>query len=308
MRLLSLFAALLLVAMPVQAQPAKKFMKLSEMREAKPITPRMFKHNSVRGLLPVKLPIDWAGNLKFPMHGNDVYGDCYAAAAHHADETYTGNLGSEFIYKDADIIAWYTRLSGGDNGLDDRTVQSAWMTQGLAKNPDAKILDYLYIHVHDANAMQVALQNCMVVMFTLGVPDKWLNTNNGDVWDAPAVANNNNGHAVMLNGVDMQGRYKTQTWGSIRWMTQAGVNSCNADAWVLFTTRAFSKSTGRAPNGLHISTAAALWKSVGGKTIPQSVISQFPPDIAPTPILSRTITLKGWGLLDGTYPVGPMVP
>src|SRR5215469_8169171 len=41
------------------------------------------------------LPFDWSGQLTFSMEGNDLYGDCAMAAAEHADNTFTGNNGTE---------------------------------------------------------------------------------------------------------------------------------------------------------------------------------------------------------------------
>src|SRR5271170_4328364 len=70
--------------------------------------------------LPIPpLPIDWTKGwtLQFPMYGNDTYGDCMAAASCHSAGTATGMNGTEWMPSQDSIISWYTKGSGGDNGL-----------------------------------------------------------------------------------------------------------------------------------------------------------------------------------------------
>src|SRR5438067_1009800 len=94
------------------------------------------------------LPIDYAKALSFPMYGNDRLGDCMYAAACHADNTFTGNIGTESTFDEATLERDYERLSGGDNGLDEGTLIQGWKA-GLAGVKAASILDALDIDTTD---------------------------------------------------------------------------------------------------------------------------------------------------------------
>jgi len=280
------------------------FTPRAKMRAVPPGTPTF----NAKGMRAVKLPIDWAKSFVFPMLLNDQYGDCYYAAACHADQTWQANSSTISVFSLSAVRTRYLALSHGDNGLSDNDIIGEWKGRGLADVPSAKIVDALLVDYKDANAVQTAMDNFGAVMFTLAIPDSWLQqTATGSVWNAPATPNQNNGHAVIFNGVDTAGKYKIQTWGTNLWITHAGVQVCNPETWVAFTTRWFN-SAGYAPNGLHITDAAALWVSAGGRKIPQSIVTSFPPKTPPSTVTLTHIT--EW-YSDGTskkYPVGPMVP
>lgn len=257
----------------------------------------------------ITLPIDWAKSLAFPMYLNDQYGSCYYAAGCHADNTWTGNATVKSEFSLAAIKNRYFALSGGDNGLTDSDMQGEMMNRYLADVQDAKIVSWFSIETTDPATVQDCLFHFGVVMFTLATPNSWINNSNtGATWDVPAVANRNNGHAVIFNGVDTRGYYKVQTWGTFVWLTPAGVRACDPGGWVCFSARWFNPATGRAPNGLHITELAKLWQARSGKTIPASVIAAFPPPgvdpPAPAPSVLPSITLSG-NLPAGTYQLHP---
>ncbi len=244
---------------------------------------RRFQLAPLKGLKAVALPIDWAKLLQFPMYGNDRLGDCMWAAAGHGQGTFTGNVGTEIIFVETALEDQYMQLSGGDNGLDEGTLIQGW-TAGMNGAPagSAKqcIVDALDIDPTNAAMCQTAIQYFGGILFMLDVPDAWINNfsgNGSDVWDAPAAPDQNNGHGVWWNGVDTNGRYKLQTWGSWAWITPAGVAACDPSAFVVFSPNWFDPKTGLAPNGLHITQLATLWQQAGGTAIPQSVIAAFPP-------------------------------
>lgn len=241
----------------------------------------------------VQLPIDWAKNLSFPMDLNDQYGDCYYAAGCHTDNTYTGNSGTESVFSLSAIRTRYFALSGGDNGLNDSDMQQEMMDRYLADVPAAKIVSWANVDSTDPQACQAAIQKYGVVVFTFTVASNWINNSDtGTVWDASSYRPNNNGHAVIFNGVDTRGYYKLQTWGTYVWLTPAGLNVCEPGAWVAFSARWFN-SAGYAPNGQHIVDLAKQWTTDTGKTIQASVIQGFPPP-GPTP--------------PGPTPPGPVPP
>lgn len=216
---------------------------------------------------PPKLPIDWAKTYGFPIDGNDIYGDCMMAAAEHGDNTFTGNNGAESSFDQSLTVTDYLRLSGGNNGLNSGQIISCWQT-GLPGIPAAKIMDTLDIDTTDAQLVQTAIWLFGGVFFTLDIPENWYKDfSTGYVWDAPASADSNNGHGVWWNGVNTQGYYHLETWGTYGWITPAGVKDCDPGGFVAFSRRWFN-SSGQAPNGYSYSQLAALWEEMGGKKLP----------------------------------------
>jgi hypothetical protein len=227
------------------------------------------------------LPIDYAKSLAFPMYGNDRLGDCMYAAAAHGDNTFTGNNGVESTFDESVLERDYEQLSGGDNGLDEGTLIDGWKA-GIAGVKDAVILDALDIDTTDPATMRAAIYLFGGVLFMLDVPDPWCETANGDFWDVPARADQNNGHGTFINGVDAVGNYHLLTWGGYRKLTPAGLNACDPSGFVVFSLRWFN-GQGYAPNGLHYTQLAAMWTAAGGKPLPASPFPGPTPTPVPTP-------------------------
>lgn len=237
------------------------------------------------------LPIDWAKTITFPMDGNDRYGDCYYAAMAHYFDTMHGNNGvaksfslGTFSTNGTGILNRYRVLSGGDNGLNDSDIQGEGMNRYCADITDTKFVSWANVDVTSAAAVQTAIYNYGAIFFTFAVPNAWINNSNtGAVWDT-GTANPNNGHAVIWNGVDKDGKYKLITWGTYVWITPHGVTVCDPAGWVAFSPKWFN-SAGYAPNNIHIVDLAKTWQTATGKAIPASVISSFPPpNVNPPPI------------------------
>ncbi len=216
---------------------------------------------------PPALPIDWAKTFSFPIDGNDIYGSCMMAAAEHADNTFTGNNGAESSFDESLTVTDYLQLSGGNNGLNSGQIISFW-ENGLPGVPNAKIMDALNIDTTNAQLVQTAIWLFGGVFFTLSIPDDWYNNFvTGYVWDAPATADSANGHGVWWNGVNSQGNYHLETWGTYGWITPAGVKDCDPGGFVVFSRRWFN-SSGQAPNGYSYNQLAAYWQQMGGKALP----------------------------------------
>lgn len=214
-----------------------------------------------------KLPIDWAKNFGFPILGNDIYGDCMMAAAAHGDNTFSGNNGAESVFNASEVVTAYLKLSGGNNGLNSGQIIGAWK-KGLPGIPQAKIMDALDIDTKNAQLVQMAIWLFGEVFFTLKIPDDWYKGfSTGGTWDAPAKADSKNGHGVWWNGVDAQGHYHLETWGTYGWITPAGVADCDPGGLVVFSQRWFD-ANGNAPNGFSYSQLATWWKQMGGKELP----------------------------------------
>lgn len=232
------------------------------------------------GLPKIQLPVDWSkgGSVSYPMDGNDQYGDCMYVAACHIDNTFTAQVGTESTFDLATLISHYKALSGGDNGLNESQITGEW-TRGLCGDPNATIIDSLDIDTTDEDLTTAAIYFFGAVFFMLSVPNRWINTNDGDVWDIPAHPNPFNGHGVCWVGVDAQGRKRLITWGGTRWLTQAGVSACDPSGFVVFSKRWFDPASGLAPNGLSYDQLAELWVACGGKAPPAN---PFPSSLPPT--------------------------
>lgn len=264
----------------------KKFVHFHDRQAMKKGHPLRRFHAPKHASIPaVTLPIDYGVykgvQIQFPLYGNDRLGDCMYVAGLHCDQTWTGCNGQESSFDESTLENDYIQLSGGDNGLDEGTLVPAWR-QGLASTPAANIIDTLDIDPTNAALMQYAIQEFGVVFFMLDVPDDWINGfTSGGVWDAPARADQNNGHGVMFNGVDAQGRYKLRTWGDYCWLTPAGLAQCDPTAFIVCSLRWFN-AQGYAPNGKHYTELAQVWVDCGGKPWPAS---PFPaPNPSPTPV------------------------
>jgi hypothetical protein len=202
------------------------------------------------------------------MYGSNTHKDCMYAAACHADNTFTGNNGTEYIFDEQQVICAYLQMSPIDGGLSTSQIIKEWHDHGLVSQSGAKIFEPLSIDPTDADKMEAAIYYFGGAFFMLNVPDAWLqNFHRGVVWDGPATPDPNKAHAVWWNGVDSGGNYKFQSWGTWGWITPAGVSACNGGCFVVFSRRWFN-SGGVAPNGKTYAQLADLWVQSGGHQPP----------------------------------------
>jgi hypothetical protein len=244
------------------------FIHRKEMRHGHPIR-RMCSAAVLQWPL-TKLPVNNYRDFQFPMDDNDQLGICGSAAVAHADNSFTGMNGTESVFQLAALKKQYLEVSGGDNGLDDDMLINKIWKKGIAGNPLAIIDEPLDVDPLDARMMQAAIDQFGAVIFSLSVPDAWINEFDpagGSVWHAPAQANPENGHYVVIVGVDPGGRYRVETWGSWCWLTPYGVAACDPAAFTVFSPRRFN-SRGIDPTGANYTQKAAMWTHVGGSLVP----------------------------------------
>lgn len=265
------------------------------------------------------LPVDCTGNMavSVPMYGNDQYGDCGEAMCAHADQILTFSQGklAQSTFDQNTLVKQYLKISGGDNGMDESMVVGAhgvWRT-GIAGNSQAVMVDYLHIDPTNIAALQYAVDQFYTVEMAWSVPDDFINKfTTGASFLAAGVPNPQNGHYTPITDIDVHGNMRIITWGSWCWASQKFLASVEPVYFVAFSPRQFM-ANGYDSHGRHIQTQAAVWVASGGKAIPASIISAFPPPTpnpvpvptptpTPTPTPSaQTITLSGFGLFDGTY-------
>lgn len=217
--------------------------------------------------------------IKYPILGNNRYGDCYYAAILHYVQTMTGQFGSEATFSEQAVIARYLQLSGGDNGLGDGDVFPEWKNGLLGPNGPHKILDELTVDVHDQTAVDLAGWAFCGNLWTCAIPSNWINSASpGAVWDT-SNGDVKGGHAMHWTG-KRQGNYDVRTWGISPpvEVTYRGMLSADSELPVVFSLEMFDPTTGLSHIGATYDMHATLWKNMGGKDLPPS---PFPPPPQP---------------------------
>lgn len=256
---------------------------------------------------PPPLPYDWTkGNsLAFPMDDNggpQGVGDCFVAAAEHQDNAWTGNIGTQSVFQDAATLAWYTKLSGGDNGLNEQQIVSGWKA-GLPGIAAATILDVLDIDPTNASLLQSGMWYWEGVQFQLAMPEAWANNfQTGYICTSGhgIAADQANGHAVYMSGILANGNVEFETWDTYGYFTAAGIALCDPSAFVCFSTRQFN-SQGYDAKNRHISVMAPLWVQCGGNNVVLKAVSLYPPPVGPTPVPTPAPVPVGGVLTPGNY-------
>lgn len=241
--------------------------------------------------LPAPPPsFDWSLNrkIKFPLDGNDRYGDCFMAAICHASNAMTGVVtGTPDAFDQAAIIAAYLKLSGGDNGLNTDQVMPYWRN-GILGGPH-KIWDFMQVSATNPYAQLLAGWQNGGLIFTAALPDAWVaNPHPGAAWDSgPGVQSNpNNGHAMYISGKNLDGSLNVETWGfdqPIK-LTPAGLALCDPELFCVASPDWFD-SNGKSPTGIDYATYATVWRQEGGGMLPNITPAPSPtPTPTPKPV------------------------
>jgi hypothetical protein len=252
------------------------------------VNPAQTFHLPRSDLPPVALPWDNTGSqtVQAPMDGNDQYGDCGEVMAAHADNIFTFRCGkgTASTFSSAALVSQYLAVSGGDYGLDENDVVNRIWKVGIAGNAQAVIVDSIDIDVTNTSLAQYALANFGTIQMAWSVPDNFIrNFATGAQFFSPGLPDPANGHFTPLSDIDANGNYSLWTWGSYCWVSPSFIASVQPQSFIVFSPRNFEPATGLDCKGRHITTQAAVWVACGGNPIPQSVISAFPPAVAPTP-------------------------
>jgi hypothetical protein len=258
------------------------------------------------------LPVDCTGNRSVvcKMYDNDREGDCGLAMGAHADNIFTYGQGkpgwSQSDFTDPAFINQYLAVSGGDNGMDEAMLVGqggVWITPpGIAgamgswpaSAPNAKPI---VVDAMDFDVTNIALTRYLVDQFyqfemAWSVPDSFVkNFKPGQLYDAPVIPDDANGHFTAQADVDVNGNYTLFSWGAWVIVTPAFVTAVRPQCFTVFSTRQFNPATGYDSHGRHITTQALLWVSLGGNAIPAAIVNAFPlPSVPPTPVPTPTPT------------------
>lgn len=252
-----------------------------------------FNHYGLETATALALPappqsFDWSNGrkIKFPLDGNDRYGDCFFTTMCHASNAMTGIVtGVADFFDPAQIIPAYLKLSGGDNGLNTDQVMPYWQNGILGSAH--KIWDFMQVSATNPAAQLLAGWQNGGLVFTAALPDAWVaNPRPGMVWDnGPGVqANPRNGHAMYISGRNPDGTLNVETWGfdePIK-LTPAGLALCDPELFCVASNDWFD-ANGRSPTGINYNDFAIVWRQEGGGILPSSAFPPAPSPLPPTP-------------------------
>ncbi len=220
--------------------------------------------------------------LNLPMHGNDRYGDCYPVACFHLTEFQLGFGGKPTVFKDADIIRDYFRMSPNDQGTSDSDI-IPWWKQGIPSNGGGanKLIDFALVDPADDASYYAAMYYLGGVVTTHELRGPWESINgSGFVWDNTGSIDPNAGHAVTEGGrklVNGRPMAKVLTWGMYGWLTKEGRTHSDCEVVAVVTSSWFN-AAGYTPNGDHYDDIAVYWKGATNQTLPTGLYPPKKPD------------------------------
>lgn len=194
----------------------------------------------------------------WPMMGNDRYGDCTCAAAGHMIQEWTANAGKEVTLTDAQILAAYGVVSGGqDGGAAMLDVLNYWRQTGIGSD---KITAYAQLESQNDSQARDAIYLFGSCYLGLALPDFVLapGVDPREVpWVVPpaglvsAPPNQNNGHCVPAIGYDSRNVYIV-TWGIVKAMSWQFFDAYVEEAFAVLSGDWISKKVGTSPAGFNM--------------------------------------------------------
>lgn len=227
--------------------------------------------------------------IKFPVLGNNRWGDCFYVAPAHLTQSVVGmRKGIQTDFDEAKLVARYKVLSHGDNGLSDDDILPEWKTGIVGPKGPYKILDWATIDPADTASVKTALYYMGGLVTTHCLRTTWMsNIRNGMVWTNDGRIDRSAGHAVHLYSVNTSGNFGVTTWGLQVEMTPAGLANSEAEVIVPVPVDWFD-SRGYTPNGTHYTEIAKVWEIGTGRKLPQGVFPDPGPEPTPTPPVPPT--------------------
>lgn len=223
---------------------------------------------------------DWSTKdgkrLTLPMMGNDRYGDCYPVTTVKLAMMWAWQTqGTQMAVDDKAVINWYLQVAGGDNGTTDQQIFPEFKKGVVPPSRPHKALDILIVPSTDKAALNLAGWAFGPTMFTFTVYENFMNVAPGTVMKGNS-GRIVGGHAIPFSGVGAQGR-AGETWGftSPFWATDEWIAGVDPEFVAVFSLDWFN-AKGYASNGLHYTTLAPMWNSLGGNV---PLVSPFPPPI-----------------------------
>lgn len=208
---------------------------------------------------------------KWPMMGNDQYGDCTCAAAGHMIEEWTANTGAVNILSDQQVLDAYNHFAHGnaDAGADMLSVLKYWRKTGIGGD---KILAFAQLEPQNDVQLRDAVSIFASAYIGLALPDfaapagadlltiPWIVPGQGPVGDA--APNPNNGHCVPAVAYDQRFIYVV-TWGAIKTMSWQFYDAYADEAFAVLSPDWINQKVGTSPSGFDLAALEQDLAAVG---------------------------------------------
>lgn len=231
---------------------------------------------------PYRLPaippsVDWAKAVRtWGMLGNDVAGDCTAAAFLHMAQAWCAAVGITFTPTTAQAFALYSAVTGynpvtgaNDNGANEIDVLNYCRTTGAAGH---KILAYAALNVQDEKEVKQAINLFGGIYIGVSMPNAWqgskvwrANPNQGLLarlfkkFGGDWTPGSWGGHAIPILGYDDSAEnFTVVSWGDAGYrMTYKAFTEYVDEAYAIITTDFINAQTKRDPQGFDIAALQA---------------------------------------------------
>lgn len=233
-------------------------------------------------LPPAPASCDWSQKVpRWPMLGNDDYGDCTFAGAVHMSQCWADNAGRPFTPDDRAVVAEYLSFTGGrDIGCVELDVLKKWRADGIVGH---KIGAFAALEPAEHEPLKQTVHLFGGAYLGVALP---LSAKNQAVWDVPpqgpigrGTPGSWGGHCVVVVAYDAAGPIVV-TWGQLQRMTWAFYEAYVDEAYAILA-QDFLSDKNTAPNGFDITALAADLALVGKLESPPMPLPPAPP--VPTP-------------------------
>ncbi len=211
-----------------------------------------------KALPAAPLAADYAEPVaKWPMMGNDHYGDCTCAAAGHMIEEWTANTSKEKILTDHAILKAYKHFAGDDPdaGANMLDVLNYWRQTGIGGD---KITAFAGLEPQNHVQLRDSVWLFGTCYIGVALPDFAVPADTDFLtipWEVPAggavgeaAPNPNNGHCIPAVGYDQRFIYVV-TWGALKTMTWQFYDAYADEAFAVLSQDWIDEKHGAAPNG-----------------------------------------------------------
>jgi len=226
-------------------------------------------------LPPIPTALDYTSPLPADqgMDGNDLVGDCTAAACAHAIQVWSRYAGgTEIVIPKALVLQFYSECTGydgtpaTDTGAVVQVVLTRWMNVGFPM-PDGtrnRLHGFFEIDPRNVQDAERSVYDCGAVDVGMNVP-AWLEqADPPDVWDNSSGADTHSvgGHSVLYAGYDQpRGLLRTVSWGRDYDQTYA-FEAAEVDELYALVNPLWVEKTGRTPLGMSLDDVAAQMSAI----------------------------------------------
>ncbi len=174
--------------------------------------------------------------IRWPLDGNDIYGDCSMAAAAHAIHAWNiATRQSHPVPNTDEVLTEYFKLTkGADIPLVEAEVLKLWHRSGLWGH---RILGYTPVNLQNIHLIKQAVYLYGLVFvgvrLTHSAEHQWKQQKDWALkrgWESEAIIG---GHAIPIIGYDRDSFYVV-TWGRVQRMTLAWWHAYGDEAWAIF--------------------------------------------------------------------------